>query len=348
MIERYLDDLEARIDSDVEQQLRDEWLDFTFGRCDAGLFTPQRARPVPSKIDWPAVSVNDAIDDFDRMALQQFKMCSDSLAAGSGALMCVRANYGTSILPSLFGAEMFFMDEELNTLPTSRPLAGGIDAIRAVVDAGMPDLHQSLGAKTLEMGQRFVEMVKPYPKISQYVSIYHPDLQGPMDICEVLWGSGLFLDAVDHPNVVKALLELITNTYIAFMTAWLDLVPNANDHGVHWSLMHRGHIVLRDDSAMNFSPQMFDEFIRPYDQRLLDAFGGGMIHFCGRGDHYLPSACDMPGLSAIHMSQPEYNDMEIVFRSTIDRGIKLLALRRQAAEDAVATGRDLHGHVHCW
>lgn len=113
-------------------------------------------------------------------------------------------------------------------------------------------------------------------------------------------------------------------------------------------MMHEGVIMLRDDSAMNLSPAMFEEFVKPYDQRLLDAFGGGAIHFCGRGDHYIDSMCAMPGMHAIAMSQPDYNDMEVIYGATVDRGINLIGLNRTAAESALAAGRDLHGRVHCW
>ena len=106
--------------------------------------------------------------------------------------------------------------------------------------------------------------------------------------------------------------------------------------------------MIRDDSAMNLSPNMFVEFVRPYDQKLLSAFGGGAINFCGRGDHFIEHASQMKGLYAIHMSQPECNDLEAIFRSTIDNNIKLLALKREVAEDAMRKGRDLRHCVHCW
>jgi hypothetical protein len=353
MLERCLHDLEERIDEEVERQLYAEWLDFTEGRFEGDVFTPRRSRLSPSRIDWPAVSVNEAIDDFDKMALQQFGMCSDALAQGSGQLLCVRSNYGTCILPSLFGAEMFYMDEKANTLPACWPL-GDKDRIRRVVDAGVPDLHRSLGGKALEMGGRFAAIREKYPKIGRYIHAYHPDLQGPMDLCEVLWGSGLFTDVVDDPGLVKGMLGLLTETYTRYLREWLDVCPPVPGPGgeegcrVHWSMMHKGQIMLRDDSAMNFSPAMFDEFIRPYDQRLLDEFGGGAVHFCGKGDHYIHKAVEMRDMHAIAMSQPEYNDMETIYRHTVDRGIKLLGLGRDAADEALARGRDLHGCVHCW
>ncbi len=106
--------------------------------------------------------------------------------------------------------------------------------------------------------------------------------------------------------------------------------------------------MLRDDSAMNLSPEMFEEFIQPYDQRLLSEFGGGAIHFCGRGDHYIEHLSKMNKIFAINMSQPHYNDMERIYANTVDKGIAIVGLDRKAAEAALSAGRDLHGLVHCW
>jgi hypothetical protein len=282
------------------------------------------------------------------MLVQQLLQCHNALTAGGGQILCLRANYGTGILPSLFGARLFYMEAAQNTLPTAVPLAGGIEAIQALLRRGVPDLESGLGGRTLEMGQRFVNALRDYPRLRRHVYLYHPDLQGPIDVCEVLWGSRLFLDIVDHPQLVKDVLALLTETYIQFMRRWMRIVPPLNGHSVHWSLLHKGRIMLRDDSAMNFSPRMYDEFIGPCDQRLLREFGGGGIHFCGRGDHYIASACRLEGMTAIAMSQPDYNDMETIYRHTIDRGIPLLSFPRRAAEAALAKGRSLRHQVQCW
>jgi len=343
----YLQDIEARLDPAVENALEEEWRRFTFGTWDEPVFAPARPRPAPPGIEWPSVTVNKAMDDFDAMALQQLRMCSQVLADGGGALLSVRCNYGTGILPSVFGAELFVMDEELNTLPTTRPLAGGADAMRRLLDRGMPDIRAGLGARTFEMAERFRKIMAPYPKTLRYVHIYHPDVQGPMDVCELLWGSGLFIDVADYPALVKDVLELITAAYIAFMREWEKIVPFEGDATVHWGMMHRGRVMLRDDSAMNFSPEMYREFIQPYDQRVLDAFMGGAIHFCGRGDHYIADMCSSRGVYAIAMSQPHLNDMDRIYRSTIERGIKLIGFPSDEARRALASGRDLLGHVHC-
>lgn len=346
-LQRCLADLEQRIAPDVEDSLYTDWRRFWAGEWPEEVFRPHRLCDIPAGCDWPAVSVNQALDDPDLMALQQLKGCSDMLASGGGGLLCVRSNYGTLILPSLFGVTPYRMADELNTLPTNHPLPGGIDAVRRLLDAPPPDLYTGAAGQALDMGERFRKLFEPYPKVRQYVAVYHPDAQGPMDVCELLIGSQLFTLVYDYPDEIQALLRLVTDTYIRYLRAWFDIWPSPDSgYSVHWALLHRGAVMLRDDSAMNFSPAMFDAFIRPCDQQVLDALGGGVIHFCGKGDHFVPSMAQMNGLYAINPSQPELNDMESIFRSTIDQGMPLLGVSRACVDQARAAGRPLRGLVH--
>jgi hypothetical protein len=347
VIDRCLEDLEHRIESDVEDRLQAEWEAFTERRLDADIFCPKRATQSQPGHEWPRVSVNRAQLDLDAMVLQQYGACSNQLANGAGSLMSVRANYGTGIMPTLFGAELFVMDELLNTLQTTRPL--GAQAMQGLVESGIPLMDAGLGAVVLAAGRRFAEIAAQYPKIGKYVHIYHPDLQGPMDACEMLWGSEIFVDLIDRPELVHRVLELLTDTYVRFMGRWDDVVgTNGKAWATHWGMMHAGKIMIRTDSGMNLSPETYDEFIRPYDQLLLNELGGGAVHFCGHGSHFIASACSMEGMYAIAMSQPHLNEMERIYQNTVDKGIRLLGFDRKHAEEALAAGRTLHGCVHCW
>lgn len=345
-LQKCLEDLENRIDAGEEKALLEEWREFSEGRFSGRIFSPRRTGRRPPAVEWPVVGVNEALESPEAMALQQYRGCSRCLAEGSGAPLSVRANFGSSIIPLLFGVEPFVMPPETDTLPTSMPLHD-TDAVREVVEKGPPSLEGGYGARVFEMGRFFRRIAEEYPKIGAHVHIYHPDLQGPLDICEVVWGSEVFYAFYDTPDLVKALLDLITDTYAAFMHKWAEIAPLADGFNVHWDMAHRGRIMLRNDSAMNVSPEQFDEFSRPYDRRLLDEFGGGAVHFCGRGDHYISRLAEIPGLYAVNPSQPQYNDMEHIFASTIDKGLNIIDLKVEAARAAAESGRELHGRVHC-
>ncbi len=346
MIEIYLDDLEERIDPEVEEELETGWRCFLDGNWPEPSFRPVRRRPAPPRVEWPQIRINDAFDDFEKMLLRELKMGSDALAGGGGAIMNIRSNYGTGILPSLFGTGMFFLDEVHDTLPTATSLPDGTDGVRKLLDAGVPGLDRGLAPKVFDCAAYYMEKLRDYPKIREYVRHYHPDLQGPVDVAEVVWGSAIFMEFYDNPELVKAFLGLVTETYLGFMRRWEAAFPApGNRFRSHWGIGHRGKIMIRDDSAMNLSPEMYDEFVLPFDRRLLTELGGGVVHFCGKGDHYIDRLAGVPGLTGIQMSQPEYNDMEVIYRNTVDRGIPLLALSSIEVDRAIAAGRNLRGRV---
>jgi hypothetical protein len=220
--------------------------------------------------------------------------------------------------------------------------------VKRLIDAGVPDLECGQGRQVFRMARRFKEILAACPKLSQSAHIFHPDIQGPMNVCEMLWGGSLYVDLYDKPALIKDFLSLITETYIAFMRRSQEVVPPLDGYAVHWSMLHRGQIMMRDDAATNFSPEMFEEFVRPYDQRLLDEFGGGGLHFCGRGDHFIAKVAEMPGVYAINMTQPEHNDVETICRHTVDKGINLIGLEERAAKQLFRSGRSLQGRAHCW
>jgi hypothetical protein len=344
-----LDDLESRIDESVEATLLEDWRVFCEGHWPEPIFQPRRPGANPPKLDWPTIPLNRTLDDYDALTLDQFRACSNLLNGASGSPLCVRANYGTPIMAVLFGCELFVMPESTNTLPTAHPIPGGAEAMRAALDRGMPSFDHPYIQRVFETGRRFMRIKAEYPKIGRHVNIYHPDLQGPFDIFEMIFGSEIFMVLFDEPELVRQTVELIAETYIALMNEWEAISPIRKDDRLapHWGVYHRGAIMLRDDSAMNLSPEMFDQFVRPFDQQCLDGFGGGAMHACGRVDHFVDRLADMPGLFAFNMSQPELNDMEAVFAHTIDQGIRLIGFPGQAAQSALDQGRDLRGRVHC-
>ena len=154
----------------------------------------------------------------------------------------------------------------------------------------------------------------------------------------------MFYEMYDEPELVHAALRLITDTYKALLEKWYEIIPMKKDISVHWGWMHKGTLMLRLDSAMNLSPEFYDEFSKPYDSELFKHFGGGCMHFCGRGDHYIEKTVEMPCVLGINMSQPQYNDMEKIYKNTVDKGIKIFGFSRQQAMNDLSHNR---GFNHC-
>ena len=99
----------------------------------------------------PHININDALADYDLMLRHQLSGVSHTLNSPTTS-PALRANYGSAILSSLFGAELFVMPYHTDTLPTTRCL-GDTDKIRDLVERGIPPLRTSLGEKTFAFGE---------------------------------------------------------------------------------------------------------------------------------------------------------------------------------------------------
>lgn len=360
-----LDILEEAMSEEVEEQVTKDWIDFLEGRCQDDIFKPERKYRKSLNIKADPIlkpSVNEALENPTAMLLQQYCGClifvGFTLGADrrltynnnvdspkiSGKISSVRANYGSSVLAGIFGAEIVKMEDHHNTLPGSLPLSGK-DEIKRLIRSGVPSFKQGYPAMILETTRRFKEIADKYPKIGKYIRIYYPDLQGPLDICEVLWGSDVYYAFYDEADLVKDFLELITETYISFLEEWLKIVPPNPVYNCHWNCYIKGLIALRTDSAMNLSPEMYEEFSFPYDKIIMEKFNGGMVHFCGRGDHYIEKMSELPGLCAINMSQPHMNDMDKIYNATIRKGIKILSMPLEEVKRATSAGIKYNGHI---
>lgn len=320
-----LEDIERRIEPDVEEDYFSQWQCFWDGKIDVPVFSPMRKQKSSSSFSLKNVHINDALHAPDLMLAYELEGVSKKLAAGAEPLG-IRANYGTGIMTSLFGAPIFEMPRETNTLPTTRSFNDS-DKIREILDGGMPDLNGGFGGDVFKFGEYASEVFEKYPKIKKYVKIYHPDTQGPLDIAELLWGSEMFYEMYDDEDFVHGVLRLVTDTYKAFLDKWYTIVPKEKDISVHWGIVHRGNIMLRLDSAMNLSPDFYNEFSKPYDTEVFDYFGGGCLHFCGRGDHYIEDACEIESLYGFNLSQPHLNDMSKIFAAAEKSNKKILQLR---------------------
>lgn len=341
----YLQDIENRINLIEEERLAKEWLGFADGLCKEPLFSPNRPASQPG-IPYPVMYANDAFERVDWMIYQQLKMVSDELAGGKGNLLCVRPNYGTGIIPSMFGAQMFYLDRELDTLACTRPLPDGEDGVRRILEERNADFTKGLAAKVFCFAQAYQDAVASYPKIKQHVHIYSPDLQGPFPLADMLWGSDIYIAMYEDEELVHDMLSYITQVYIDFSAKWLELCPSFDaGHSVEWGLLHRGGTMIRNDASMNISGDMYKEFVMPYDQKIISTLGGG-VHFCGRGDHYIQHVGNIDNIGCLNLSQPHMNDIEKIYANTIDKGIPILGMPEDEILRAQTSGRNLKGLVH--
>ena len=320
-----LDDIERRIDPEVEDDLFAQWKAFWNGEITAPVFTPERKKVTAIGTELKKININDALTDVELMLDRELEDVCRKLSS-QNKVLGIRANYGTGIMSSLFGAPIFEMPRHTDTLPTTKPFEDS-DKMQKIAERGVPDLYGGFGANVFAFGEYCAEVFKNYPKIQKYVNMYHPDTQGPLDVTDLMWGSDIFYEMYDDPDLVHSVLRTVTDTYKAFMEKWFAMYPNDRELSVHWAIMFKGNIFLRLDSAVNISVDFYNEFSKPYDRELFDHFGGGCMHFCGKGDHFISSLCEIDSLTGINLSQPHLNDMDKIINAVTTNEKRIIALK---------------------
>lgn len=142
--------------------------------------------------------------------------------------------------------------------------------------------------------QGFVPRLEWLEKLLEFVSYivdcYYPDrcipaqdlvVRSPGDLCLAMLGPERFYTGFfDHPDEMKLLLAQITDIYIHWGQAQLDLIPQVhggycNQYGI-WS--PGTCLRTQEDYAVNLSPQIFAAFIMPCLRRVAEAFDYSVIH----------------------------------------------------------------------
>jgi len=82
---------------------------------------------------------------------------------------------------------------------------------------------------------------------------------------------------------------------------------------------------LKDDTAIiNLSEGMHREFSKAYNDRILEAFGGGSFHYCGPTRAWGHGVIDSPWLRGINFGNPEMQDLAMEYAYWRERKVPVL------------------------
>jgi len=275
---------------------------------------------------WQPYTYAEAFDDPAKMMvnelLKSFGSAVNSAELKDDFPIAIRSNHGVGIIASLFGLNCRIV---FDNMPWVDHLAS-VDDVRALVERGLPDLRGGLVAKVLAAHEFYQDALAGRPNCRRCIRITQPDLQGPFDIAHLIWGPDIYTAFYDEPQLVRALLDLVTEAYVG---VWRLLQPTLADRAsddcvyLHGQII-KGHALIKDDSAINLRPEMYRDFVRPCDARILAAVGGGGVHFCGRADHLREHILSLEGLQCLDFGQPDLNEFEAWQRECAERGIALV------------------------
>ena len=230
----------------------------------------------------------------------QAKVLADTLAVGSDLLPVVAINHlGDAVLTSMFGAELFMPENASATLqdigPTPMPMFSDIEAVASLempaMDAGiMPDVDR---------------MALYYrAALPEWVHVVAPMPAGPFSTAMELRGSNIMLDMIERPDLVHRFINLCARLLAGVERHVRQLIHSPLDrHISNFGILGTG-LRLGEDSMVNLSPTMIEEFCLPAFAAVNDICGGcGHVHFCSlphsRFEHIYPVLADSPQVAVL-------------------------------------------------
>ena len=201
--------------------------------------------------------------------------------------------FGTGVVPSSLGCEV-------NFLPKQDPALGPhlINNLSGIADLRKPDPYSSgLFPRVLKT----IDFMRENTNLP--VSITDP--QGPLNIALSICGvENLFVWMCTNPNEVHQLMDFCTEVLINWITVQKEHAGQKLHSGAwpHGMLLPEGYggVWLADDDCTQLSAELYKEFVVPYNSRVLQAFGGGTIHFCGSARHQIDNFLATEGISGIN------------------------------------------------
>jgi len=269
-------------------------------------------RPQNISVPGKTYDMEEQFYDKEKMLYGHLEEVAEYAQNTFDALLCLRPNFGTVFIPSMFGLE-YKVPKDTFAWITSRL------SKEEIREYHFPNLDK------IDMLKKAIEYIKFFKKtLPEWIHVYLPDTLGPFEIAHAVYGNNIFYDLYDDSKFVHYLLNLCTEMYIQVTEKLKEVLGEEKTICYHGHALSRGIYMrkggtrISEDSATLISPQQIDEFVIPYDQKALEAFGGGFIHFCGKNDYLLESYLKLDKVRAVNLGNPEMYDFDLTMQKFID------------------------------
>lgn len=204
--------------------------------------------------------------------------------------------FGTGVLASAFGCEVKEATGKGDDPAVVRPI---IDDVAQIAKLKSPDPYKDgLMPKVL----RFMEYAREHGELP----VGPTDLNSVLcTVIQIVGYENLFVWMYEEPDAVHDLLNIVTDAFISWVKLQKEYTGEPLDasnglQGV-WSPKGVG-VWMSDDDIVSVGPEHYAEFVVPCYNRIYEAFGGGSLHFCGKGGHQLKNIASMPCVRVINNS----------------------------------------------
>jgi len=231
--------------------------------------------------------------DKEPMLAEQLEAIARVMEAPNDWIPYLEPWHGVGVFAEAFGCPFEWNDTDA---PWTRTIVDNIEDLRRLK---LPRVKE---AKLLQHVLRTTEYFEE--QTNGRVHIAATDTQSPVDtlslICDPTW---MLTEIADYPEDFHRVLSGITDLIIELTLEQRKLCskPVMPGHTI-WSPGIFGGISLSEDMLVMLSPDYYNEFAKPYNERIADALGGVTIHSCGRWGRLFDSVKQTRGLTMVDLA----------------------------------------------
>ncbi len=227
--------------------------------------------------------------------------------------------YGTGVLASAFGVDIICN-------PKSDP---AVDLPKMRAPEEIDDLQMPVPGESGAM--KIVTDVLDYFRDNNDLPVVITDCQGPLTTAFQIVGYDNFCYwMMDDPERIKKLMSMVTEALIQWVQFQKERAGQPLN-GCVYPLSVKvpdgfGGVWMSDDDSVIMSADLYAEFVKPWNEKLLAAFGGGCIHYCGNSTQNIENYANTKGVTAINNFNIDNIEAASKMRKALrDKGIVYMA-----------------------
>jgi hypothetical protein len=246
----------------------------------------------------------------------------------------VRANFGTVVIASIFGGKI---EQREDNPPWVRHFDTA-EQFKSIFDRDPLDFSQKFANEVVNTYRCYNHILSDYPGLKDCIKIVLPDLQGPLDTLELLRGSEIYSDFILDKELIEDGLKIMTKAQVGFAKYLSQFITDGpEDYAHQHATVIKGNILIRNDSAIMISPEIYAGQVAHHDEFVLSEMKGGGIHSCGTIDFNIPEIFRLHSIKCFDFGQSNLNDIDLVYQLAKEKKIPLIRIR--AGKDELLSGK---------
>lgn len=202
----------------------------------------------------------------------QLEGVTKTLQASTDWIPYLEPWHGVGVFAEAFGCPFEWRDD---SAPWTHPIVSNIEQLR---NLKKPKLERC------RMLNYVLETAEYFDKQTGGELFIAPtDTQSPLDTASFVMETDFFFyAAIDHPEDMHRFMSDLTDLIIEFSLAQRQVIRRLATPGHNaWCHPKLPGLGLSEDVMAMVGPDFFNEFAKPYNERIAEALGGVALHSCG-------------------------------------------------------------------